>query len=65
MADRYLSAYEAAAVLGVSVSTMYRYIDKGVPVVRGPNGRIRIKESDVQALMPFLHRGPRESEGLD
>jgi len=53
--ERYLSVLEAAEYLGIAKATMYRYIyTDAVPYVHGPNGRLRILESDVRALIAFL-----------
>lgn len=70
--SEYLSAYQAAEFLGVSHTTIYRYIDRGVlPTVRahGVVGPLWIPRSALDKMVPAVP-SPRpelevESEHVD
>ncbi len=55
--SEYLSAYQAAEFLGVSHTTIYRYIDRGVlPTARahGVVGPLRIPRSALDKMVPAV-----------
>lgn len=53
----YLSASEAAALVGVHRDTMRRWTDNGlVPSVRTPTGYRRIRRADVLSLLTAPRR---------
>ena len=56
--EEYLSVSEAATLLEVSESTIWRWIDKGdLPAYRVGQRRIRLKKGDVSGLIAPVLRG--------
>lgn len=57
-----LTPTEAAAILRVSKSTIYRWIRAGkVPYIRLPSGDVRIDEAKLDAWLADRSRGPRHA----
>jgi excisionase family DNA binding protein len=69
--DRLLDVREAAALLGVKPTTLYQWAyQRRIPVVKllGPRGALRLRESDIQALIRNSWRPALRSKadgGLD
>ena len=51
--DEWLTAAEAAALLPkVTSRTLHRWVERGdVPAVRLPGGHLRLRRSDIEALL--------------
>ncbi|MGY1845514.1 helix-turn-helix transcriptional regulator [Modestobacter sp. SYSU DS0875] len=59
MPDRLLTVQEAAEVLGMSGSTLYRLINQQrVPYRIMPTGRIRLAPADISQILEHAHRPP-------
>lgn len=50
---KYLTTFEAASMLGISLRTLYRYLDKGYFPFVQPVHKILILESD---LLDFINK---------
>ena len=57
--DEWMTAAQAAKLLGVSAETLRRYVRLGqLPALRLPSGYIRIRRSEVEKL---LREGQQET----
>lgn len=64
--DAPLTLTEAAAIMGVSIRTIGRYIADGwLGAVRMPNGRFRVKRSAVMAIVEVRQLAEAHRTGKD
>jgi excisionase family DNA binding protein len=63
LAEEFLSVAQAAAVLQVSPSTIWRWINQGdVPAYRVGRRRVCLKKSDLELLITPARRSPHKQE---